>query len=73
MDNVIKDQIQPVIFLVNDLYDCNLMYVVAEGVILCEITTKKITDAFVVLLGKYYLYNVATREGKIFTAFWTWH
>ena len=49
------------------------MYVVAEGVIICEITTKKITDAFVVLLGMYYLYNVATREGKIFTIFWTRH
>ena len=64
MDNAIKDQIQPVIFLVNDLYDSNLMYVVAEGVILCEITTKTITDALVVLLGTYYLYNVAHQRGK---------
>ena len=61
---MIKDQIQPVIFLVNDLYDTKLMYVVAEGVILCEITAKKITDAFVVLLGTYYLYNVAHQRGK---------
>ena len=61
---MIKDQIQPVIFLVNDLYDSKLMYVVAEGVILCEITAKKITDAFVVLLGTYYLYNVAHQRGK---------
>ena len=61
---MIKDQIQPVIFLVNDLYDTKLMYVVAEGVILCEIPAKKITDAFVVLLGTYYLYNVAHQRGK---------
>ena len=40
------------------------MYVVAEGVILCEITTKTITDALVVLLGTYYLYNVAHQRGK---------
>lgn len=64
LDNTIKGLIQPVIVLADNLYESNLMYVVAEGVLLCDITTKKISDALVVLLAVYYLYNVEHKIGK---------
>ena len=57
LDNAINDQIQPVIILANDLYESNVMYVVAEGVVLCEITTNMIKGAIVVLLATYYLFK----------------
>ena len=41
LDNAINDQIQPVILLANGLYESNVMYVVAEGVVLCEIKQRR--------------------------------
>lgn len=50
--------------VVDDLYESDVLYVVAEGLILCNIITKKISDALVALLATYYIYNVEQNEGK---------
>lgn len=50
--------------MVDDLYQSEVLYVVAEGIILCNITTKKMSDALVALLATYYIYNVEHSEGK---------
>jgi hypothetical protein len=34
------------------------MYVVAEGIIICDMSSKKISDALVILLAPYFLYNI---------------
>lgn len=64
LDRVIKNQIQPAIVMANDLYQADLMYVVAEGDILCDIRSKKIHDALITLLATYYMYNVEQHEGE---------
>ena len=46
------------------LYESEVMYVVAEGTILCNVTTKKVCDALVALLATYYIYNIDQKEGK---------
>ena len=40
------------------------MYVVAERNILCNVTSKKVTDALLVLLATYYIYNIEYQAGK---------
>ena len=64
LDQTIVKQVQPCIVVVDDLYDSEIMYVVAEGTILCDVTTKKISDALVALLATYYIYNVEQSDGK---------
>jgi hypothetical protein len=50
--------------VVDDLYESEILYVVAEGMVLCDVTTKKMSDALVALLATYYIYNVQHSEGK---------
>jgi hypothetical protein len=64
LDVQIKRNIQPVILLSEDIYNSDVMYVVAEGIVLCPITTKKIADALVILMATYYMYNINYNIGK---------
>ncbi|XP_046863230.1 uncharacterized protein LOC124456974 [Xenia sp. Carnegie-2017] len=63
LDEKIRTQIQPCILVVDDLYQSDTIYVVAEGIFLCHVTTKKIGDALVALLATYYMYNIKYIEG----------
>uniref|UniRef100_A0A6P8HZ71 Uncharacterized protein LOC116296675 n=1 Tax=Actinia tenebrosa TaxID=6105 RepID=A0A6P8HZ71_ACTTE len=47
LDEAIKGLRQPVIIVANDLYNSDLMYVAAEGMLFSTITTNKIADAIV--------------------------
>ncbi|CAB3978645.1 Hypothetical predicted protein [Paramuricea clavata] len=73
LDKVIETQIQPAIVMASDLYQTDVMYVVAEGAILVDIKSRKIADALVALLAMYYMYNVEQKVGKMCFAFWTWY
>ncbi|XP_046862965.1 uncharacterized protein LOC124456600 [Xenia sp. Carnegie-2017] len=64
LDEEIRTQIQPCILVVDDIYQSDLIYVVAEGIVLCHVTTKKIGDALVALLATYYIYNIQYIDGK---------
>ncbi|CAB3989757.1 Hypothetical predicted protein [Paramuricea clavata] len=64
LDKVIETQIQPAIVMAGDLYQADVMYVVAEGAILVDIKSRKIVDALVALLATYYMYNVEQKVGK---------
>ncbi|KAK3747383.1 hypothetical protein QZH41_002638 [Actinostola sp. cb2023] len=48
LDDQIKAVIQPAIIITQDIYNSDILYVVAEGMVLSTITTKKIADAIVV-------------------------
>jgi hypothetical protein len=50
--------------MVDDLYDSHLVYIVTEGMVLCNIMTKKLCDALVALLATYYLFNVEQNIGR---------
>jgi hypothetical protein len=63
LDKVIETQIQPAIVMASDLYQADVMYVVAEGAILVDIKSRKIADALVALLATYYMYNVEQKVG----------
>jgi hypothetical protein len=47
-----------------DIYNSDVMYVVAEGIVLCRITTKRISDALGVFMATYYMYNINYNLGK---------
>ena len=64
VDAVIASQVQPVIVVAEDLYVSDLMHVVAERNILCKVTSKKVTDALLVLLATYHIYNIEYQAGK---------
>ena len=64
LDAMIKSSIQPVIVITNNLYDMDIMYVVGEGNIICDITTVKICDAIVILLAAYYFYSIDVKSRK---------
>ena len=53
VDAVIASQVQSVIVVAEDLYVSDLIFVVAERNILCKVTSKKVTDALLVLLATY--------------------
>ncbi len=50
--------------VVDDLYENEVLYVDTAGMILCNVATKKISDALVTLLTACYIYNVQQNEGK---------
>lgn len=50
--------------VVDDLYQSKVLYVVADGMVLCNVTTKKMSDGLVALLATYYIYNVQHSEWK---------
>jgi hypothetical protein len=58
LDKVIQKTVEPVILLHEHLYNSDIMYVVAEGIIMCDISSKKIFDALVILLATYFVYNI---------------
>ena len=47
----------------DDIYQSDIIYVVAEGIFLCHVTTKNIDD-LVALLAAYYIYNIQYINGK---------
>ena len=55
MDDIIKRRFQPIILMTN-FFGEGLIYVVAETTIVCDVTTKKIGDALVILLATH-MYN----------------
>ena len=58
LDKVIEKAVEPVILLHEHLYNSDIMYIVAEGKIRCDISSPKICDALVILLATYFLYNI---------------
>ena len=56
--------IQPAVIIADKLYEDSVMYVAAEGRIICNITSMKIAVALVTLMATYYIYNVEHYVGK---------
>ena len=51
VDMDIQNYVQPQIVIVGDLYDMDLLYIVTEGSIICQLTQLKTLDAVLGLLG----------------------
>jgi len=60
----IQHYVQPQIVIVGDLYDMDLLYIVTEGSIICQLPQERILDAVVELLGSFYIYNVSYTQCK---------
>ena len=59
VDMAIEGFIQPqVVIIGGSLYDVDLMYIVAEGSIICSIPQCNIIDAVTGLLGCFYVFNI---------------
>lgn len=69
VDEAIKDFVQPQIVVVGDFYDVDLMYIVTEGSIICQLPQEKIADAIMGLLGCFYIFNVSYTQCKAILTF----
>ena len=59
VDRAIQNYVQPQIVIVGEFYDMDLLYIVSEGSIICQLPQEKILDVVLRLLGSFYIYNVA--------------
>lgn len=69
VDKAIQNYVQPQIVIVGDLYDMDLLYIVTEGSIICQLPLGKIVDAVLGLLGSFYIYNVSYTQCKAILTF----
>ena len=69
VDSAVIDYIQPQIVIVGDIYDIDLLYIVTEGSIICQLPQEKIIDAFIGLLGSFYVFNVSYNQSKAILTF----
>ena len=69
VDRAIQNYVQPQIVIVGDLYDVDLLYIVTEGSIICQLPQEKILDAVLGLLGSFYIYNVSYTQCKAILTF----
>ena len=69
VDSAVIDYIQPQIVVVGDIYDIDLLYIVTEGSIICQLPQEKIIDAVIGLLGSFYVFNVSYNQSKAILTF----
>lgn len=69
VDSAVIDYIQPQIVIVGDIYDIDLLYIVTEGSIICQLPQEKIIDAVIGLLGSFYVFNVSYNQSKAILTF----
>ena len=69
VDSAVIDYIQPQIVIVGDIYDIDLLYIVTEGSIICQLPQEKIIDAIIGLLGSFYVFNVSYNQSKAILTF----
>ena len=69
VDSAVIDYIQPQIVIVGDIYDIDLLYIVTEGSIICQLPQEKILDALIGLLGSFYVFNVSYNQSKAILTF----
>ena len=53
VDGAIQNYVQPQIVIVGDLYDMDLLYIVTEGSIICQLPQEKILDSVLALLASF--------------------
>ena len=61
--------VQPQLLIVGDIFDIDLIYIVAEGGITCQLPQKSILDAVLGLLGSFYVFNVSYNQSKAILTF----
>ena len=61
--------VQPQLLIVGDIFDIDLIYIVAEGGITCQLPQKSILDAVLGLLGSFYVFNVSCNQSKAILTF----
>ena len=61
--------VQPQLLIVGDIFDIDLIYIVAEGGITCQLPQKSILDAVLGLLGSFYVFNVSYHQSKAILTF----
>ena len=69
VDSAVIDYIQPQIVIVGDIYDIDLLYIVTEGSIICQLPQEKIIDTVIGLLGSFYVFNVSYNQSKAILTF----
>ena len=69
VDRAIQNYVQPQIVIIGDLYDMDLLYIVTEGSIICQLPQEKILDSVLGLLGSFYIYNVSYTQCKAILTF----
>ena len=69
VDGAIQNYVQPQIVIVGDLYDMDLLYIVTEGSIICQLPQEKILDSVLALLASFYIYNVSYTQCKAILTF----
>ena len=58
VDKAIQNYVRPLIVIVGDLYDMDLLYIATEGSMICQLP-QKIVHADLGLLGSFYMYNIS--------------
>lgn len=69
VDETIRGFFQPQIVIVGDIFEVDLMYIVAEGGVICQLSQKSILDALLGLLGSFYIFKVAYNQSKAILTF----
>ena len=69
VDDAITGFAQPQILIAGDIFDIDLIYIVAEGRIICQLPQKSILDALLGLLGNCYVFNVSYNQSKAILTF----
>ena len=69
VDDTIAGFVQPQILIVGDIFDIDIMYIVAEGGIISQLPQKSILDALLGLLGSFYIFNVSYNQSKAILTF----
>ena len=69
VDDAITGFAQPQILIAGDIFDIDLIYIVAEGRIICQLPQKSILDALLGLLGSFYIFNVSYNQSKAILTF----
>ena len=69
VDDTIAGFVQPHILIVGDIFDIDIIYIVAEGGSICQLPQKSILDALLGLLGSFYIFNVSYNQRKAILTF----
>ena len=69
VDDAITGFVQSQILIVGDIFDIDLIYIVAEGGIIRQLPQKSILDALLGLLGSFYVFNVSYNQSKAILPF----
>lgn len=64
IENAIRNIKQPQIVIIGELFDVDIMYIVIEGSVLCEIPRQSMLDALLGCLGTFYIFNISYTHAK---------